>query len=61
MTPATFDKRKSGGGQAMAEYVIAMFLCALVAVGAFKMYQTAARVHYNGVARARTGITGMRP
>lgn len=48
-------------GQAIAEYVIAMFLCALVAVGVFKMYQTASRIHYNDIAKARTGVMGMRP
>ncbi|PKM99387.1 MAG: hypothetical protein CVU78_06585 [Elusimicrobia bacterium HGW-Elusimicrobia-2] len=48
-------------GQAMAEYVIALFLCAMFAVGTFKTYQHAMRVHYNRVAKARTGSTGMRP
>jgi len=47
--------------QAMTEYVIALFLCALVAYGAFKMYSSAMRVHYNDVVRARTGYVGMRP
>jgi len=48
-------------GQAMVEYVIALFLCALVAAGTFKMYQSAMRVHFNKVAGARTGIIGMHP
>ncbi|MCD6311360.1 MAG: hypothetical protein J7M11_02765 [Elusimicrobia bacterium] len=48
-------------GQAMTEYVIALFLCAMFAVGTFKTYQYAMRVHYNRVAKARTGSIGMRP
>ncbi|MFH1957515.1 MAG: hypothetical protein ABIJ15_03475 [bacterium] len=51
----------SSSGQALVEYVIALFLCALVAAGTFKMYQSAMRVHYNKVAGARTGIIGMHP
>ena len=45
----------------MSEYVIALFLCAMFAVGNFKPYQYAMRVHYNRFARARTGSIGMRP
>jgi len=45
----------------MSEYVIALFLCAMFAVGTFKTYQYAMRVHYNRFARARTGVSGMRP
>jgi len=48
-------------GQALVEYVIALFLCAIVAAGTFKMYQSAMRVHFNKVARARTGWSGMWP
>lgn len=45
----------------MVEYVIALFLCALVAAGTFKMYQSVMRVHFNKVAGARTGLVGMHP
>jgi len=53
--------RTACSGQAMSEYVMALFLCAMFAVGTFKTYQYAMRVHYNHVARARTGTIGMRP
>jgi len=55
------DSSQMKKAQAMTEYVIALFLCALVAYGAFKMYSSAMRVHYNDVVRARTGYVGMRP
>ncbi|MFH1353410.1 MAG: hypothetical protein ABIH68_07555 [bacterium] len=60
--PASFPcQARRCSGQAMVEYVIALFLCALVAAGTFKMYQSAMRVHFNKVAGARTGIIGMHP
>jgi len=54
-------KGYSKGAATMSEYVIALFLCAMFAVGTFKTYQYAMRVHYNRFARVRTGVSGMRP
>lgn len=48
-------------GQGMAEYIIVLFLVALVVYGSYDLFSRALAGFYNRIYSARTGTTGMLP